>query len=79
MPGTARILKGAPHPIILMIKRQVPDPSQMEAKGIAVWQRGIPANYRRDTANARGDEQEPSPRKRDLRHAGLVGRAGNTR
>ena len=54
----------------------------MEAKGIAVRQPGIPAKGgmlgeeaalpRQGTANARGDEQEPS-------QAGLVGRAGNTR
>ena len=37
------------------------------------------ALLRQGTANAPGDEQEPSPRKRDLRHAGLVGRACNTR
>ena len=37
------------------------------------------ALLRQGTANVRGDVQKPSPRKRDLRHAGLVGRAGNTR
>ena len=51
----------------------------MEAKGIAVWQLGIgddawggsrPAEAG-GTANARGDEQEPS-------QAGLVGRVRNT-
>ena len=37
------------------------------------------AQLRQGTANARDDEQEPSPRKRDLRYADLVGRACNTR
>ncbi len=36
------------------------------------------ALLRQGTANARGDEQKSSPRKRDLRHAGLVGRVRNT-
>jgi len=54
----------------------------MEAKGIAVWQPGVPvicgrpgkeaALPRQGTANARGDEQESS-------QAGLVGRVCNTR
>jgi hypothetical protein len=46
---------------------------------VSVTASGEKAAPMRGTANAWGNEQEPSPRKRDLRHAGLVGRVCNTR
>jgi len=79
VPGTARILKGALSlPFVLKLIKSQTQPDGGEghsgmATGYPVTVLGEEAALpRQGTANARGDEQEPS-------QAGLVGRAGNTR
>ena len=79
VPGTARILKGAmsiPFNLKLIKSQTQPDGGEGYsgmATGYLVTVPGKEAALlRQGTANARGDEQEPS-------QAGLVGRACNTR
>lgn len=79
MPGTARILKGEPSSVgVTELGKSLIQPDGGEgcsgkATGYPVTVLGEEAALpRQGTANAWGDEQEPS-------QAGLVGRAGNTR
>ena len=79
MPGTARILKGAlslPFNFKLIKSQTQPDGGEGfsgSATGyLATGPREEAALQKQGTANARGDEQQPS-------QAGLVGRVCNTR